>query len=303
MHDHTHHHHHGPASYSTAFAVGIVLNLGFVVVEAVYGLLAHSLALLTDAGHNLSDVLGLLLAWGAVTLSRARPTTRRTYGLRRTSILAALLNALVLLVAVGAIAWEAIGRFGHPSPVAGKTVMLVAAIGIVINSATALLFMSGRRKDVNIEGAFLHMAADAAVSVGVLVAGAVIYLTGWLWLDPAISLVIVVVITVGTWDLLRRSVNLAMDAVPEGIDPIAVREYLRALPGVTDVHDLHIWGMSTTEAALTVHVVRPDGPTSDAFLVGLARELDDQFGIEHATVQVERGDPSHPCRLAPDFVV
>jgi cobalt-zinc-cadmium efflux system protein len=288
--------------YSRAFAIGIVLNLGFVAVEGIYGFLAHSLALLADAGHNLSDVLGLLLAWGAVMLSRRKPTTHKTYGFRRSSILAALLNALLLLVAVGGIAWEAVHRFARPEPVAGGTVMLVAGIGIVINTFTALLFVSGRKKDINLDGAFLHMAADAAVSVGVLIAGGLILLTGWQWLDPLISLVIVAVITVGTWDLLRRSLNLAIDAVPEGVDALTVRQYLSGLPGVSSVHDLHIWGMSTTEAALTAHLVKPDG-ASDDFLAQTAQELHDRFWIEHATLQVERGNGAVSCKLAPDDVV
>jgi cobalt-zinc-cadmium efflux system protein len=301
-HGHNHGHHHGPANYNAAFAIGVSLNLIFVVVEAVYGLLAHSLSLLADAGHNLSDVLGLLLAWGAVYLSRKEPTAQWTYGLRRSSILAALANAVLLLIAVGGIGWEAARRFGHPEPVAGGTVMWVAGVGIVVNAVTALLFMSGRKSDVNIEGAFLHMAADAAVSVGVVAAGAVIAYTGWQWLDPTVSIAIVLVITAGTWGLLRRSVRLAMDAVPEGIDPVAVRRFLTELPGVTSVHDLHIWPMSTTETALTAHLVIPGGTTGDAFLAQLAHEMHDRFGIGHTTVQVENGD-GVACKLAPDDVV
>jgi len=304
-HDH-HHHHHAPRDFRAAFAIGVVLNLAFVIVEATYGYLAHSLALLADAGHNLSDVAGLLLAWAAIYLGRAKPSVRRTYGLRRSSILAALANAVLLLLAVGAIAWEAIGRFAHPQPVAGGAVMAVAGVGIVVNTLTALLFMSGRKRDVNIEGAFLHMAADAAVSVGVLVSGAVIRHTGWTWLDPATSLAIVAVITIGTWGLLKKSVNLAMDAVPQHIDPVAVKRYLSDLPGVTSVHDLHIWGMSTTEAALTVHLVRPtesDDHDHDTFLATVTKDLHDRFAIEHPTIQIERGAPTVPCRLEPDEVV
>jgi cobalt-zinc-cadmium efflux system protein len=303
-HDHSHGdgHSHGPANYNTAFVVGVALNVAFVALEAVYGVFAHSLALLADAGHNLSDVAGLLLAWGAMALSRRRPTRRRTYGLRRSSILAALGNAVLLLIAVGAIAWEAILRLGTPAPVAGGTVMAVAGIGIVVNGVTALLFMSGRKRDVNVEGAFLHMAADAAVSLGVVVAGAAIQFTGWAWLDPVTSLAVVAVIMAGTWGLLRKSVNLAMDAVPEHIDPDEVRRYLGGLPGVTAVHDLHIWGMSTTEAALTCHLVRPQG-SDDAFLMRAAKDLHDRFEIEHVTLQVEHGDPAQPCRLEPDHVV
>jgi cobalt-zinc-cadmium efflux system protein len=308
-HDHGHfhspggHHRHGPATYNAAFAIGVALNLGFVVVEAVFGLFAHSLALLADAGHNLSDVLGLLLAWGAMYLSRRPPTRHRTYGFRGSSILAALANAILLLVAVGGIAWEAIRRFGgdHAAPVSGRTVMWVAGVGIAVNGVTALLFLSGRKRDVNLEGAFLHMAADAAVSLGVVAAGVAISLTGWRWLDPAVSLAIVAVITAGTWGLLRKSVNLAIDAVPEGIDPKAVKDYLSALPGVTAVHDLHIWAMSTTESALTAHLVKPDVDDEDALLTRAARELHDRFGIEHPTIQIERRHDG--CPQAPEGVV
>jgi cobalt-zinc-cadmium efflux system protein len=303
-HDHSNEgHHHGPASYNAAFAVGVSLNLLFVAIEAIYGLLAHSLALLADAGHNLSDVLGLLLAWGAIFLSRKQPSPRWTYGLRRSSILAALANAILLLVAVGAIAWEAVRRFGAPAPVAGGTVMAVAAVGIVVNGVTAALFVSGRKRDMNIEGAFLHMAADAVVSVGVVGAGAAINRTGWLWVDPAVSLLIVAVITWGTGGLLWRSLALATDAVPVGIDPSAVREYLLSLPGVTAIHDLHIWGMSTTEAALTAHLVMPAGNINDAFLIDLAKSLHDRHGIEHTTVQIERGEAGVSCPREPEEVV
>jgi len=303
-HDHAHHHHdHAPRNFSTAFAIGVFLNFGFVVVEAVFGYFAHSLALLADAGHNLSDVAGLILAWVAISLAKRKPSVRHTYGLRRSSILAALANAIILLIAIGAIAWEAIGRFSKPEAVAGGTVMVVSAIGIVVNTITALLFMSGRKKDINVEGAFLHMAADAAVSLGVLIAGGVIRHTGWTWLDPVTSLVIVVVIAIGTWSLFKRSMNLAMDAVPEGIDPVAVREFLATLPGVASLHDLHIWGMSTTEAALTVHLVRPDAEDNDQFLHSICKELHDHFEIEHATIQIERGRTGVDCRLMSDDVV
>jgi cobalt-zinc-cadmium efflux system protein len=299
-HDHAQGHSHAPANYGRAFAIGVALNLVFVAVEAAWGVMGHSLALLADAGHNLSDVLGLLLAWGAGALSRRAPSERRTYGLRRSSTLAALFNALLLLVAVGGIAWEAVGRFSHPAPVAGSTVIWVAAVGIAINAATALLFMSGRKGDLNIRGAFLHMAADAGVSLGVVLAGAAILMTGWLWIDPVVSLIIAVVILVGTWGLLCDSVNLALDAVPEGIDVSAVRQYLEGLSQVTEVHDLHIWGMSTTETALTAHLVMPSGRPADAFYQQASRELHDRFGIEHVTLQVESGNPAHPCQQAPD---
>lgn len=239
-----HYHDHGPQNYHRAFIIGIALNLAYVVIEATYGLLAHSLALVADAGHNLSDVLGLLLAWGASWLVGRRPTPRRSYGFRRSSVLAALFNALFLLVAVGAIAWEAMRRLADPAPVAGTTVIWVAVVGIVVNTATALLFFAGQKGDLNIRGAFLHMAADAGVSLGVVLAGLVILATGWDWLDPAVSLAIVVVILVGTWGLLRESVDLALDAVPEDIDPVQVYAYLDEVAGVREVHDLHIWAMT-----------------------------------------------------------
>ncbi|MGH2415201.1 MAG: cation diffusion facilitator family transporter, partial [Microcystaceae cyanobacterium] len=245
----SHHHSHdrGKPNYNRAFVIGIVLNAGFVVLEALFGFLTNSLALLADAGHNLSDVLGLLLAWGASWLVRRRPTQRYTYGLRRSSILAALLNASLLLVAMGALILEAIQRFSNPLPVSEGAVIGVALIGILINGVTALMFMSGRERDLNIKGAFLHMAVDALVSVGVVLTGIAILATGWLWFDPVVSLMIATVIIVGTWNLLRDSVNLALDAVPQGIEPLAVRTYLAEFPGVVAVHDLHIWAMSTTE--------------------------------------------------------
>ena len=281
-------HTHGADSHGRAFAIGIGLNLTFVAVETIYGIKAHSLALIADAGHNLSDVLGLVLAWGATALARRLPTARRTYGMRRASILAALANAVLLLVAVGAIAWEAVRRFSQPAPVSAGIVIWVAVVGIVINTVTALLFMAGRKKDLNIKGAFVHMAADAGVSAGVVLAGIAIAATGWMWLDPAISLFIVIVILIGTWGLLRDSVNLAMDAVPEGVDPATVRHYLAQLPGIQEVHDLHIWGLSTTEVALTAHLVRPEAKSEDALIADTCRELHERFGIEHATLQVER---------------
>lgn len=291
-----HGHSHAPANYGRAFAVGVVLNTAFVAVEATFGVLSNSLALVADAGHNLSDVLGLLLAWGASILATRQPTQRRTYGLRRTSILAALLNAVLLLVAVGGISWEAIGRFGEPSEVAGGTVVFVAMVGIAINTATALMFMAGRKNDLNIRGAFMHMAADAGVSLGVVIAGVAILLTGWLWLDPVMSLLIGAVILIGTWGLLRDSVNLALDAVPEGIDAPNVQEYLVGLPSVVQVHDLHIWGMSTTEPALTAHIVLSDAAAGEALLGQATRELHDRYGIEHVTLQLETGETAHNCQ-------
>ncbi|HEY9605329.1 MAG TPA: cation diffusion facilitator family transporter [Allocoleopsis sp.] len=295
-HEHGHHgHSHGAPNYNRAFVVGTTLNVGFVIVEAVFGFLTNSLALIADAGHNLSDVLGLLLAWGASWLVRRRPTPRYTYGFRRSSILAALLNASFLLIAMGAIATEAIQRFFHPTPVNGSTVIGVALVGIVINGVTAWMFMSGRERDLNIKGAFLHMAADALVSLGVVLAGIAILTTGWLWFDPVVSLIIVAVIVVGTWHLLRDSVNLALDAVPEGIESRAVRTYLSELPGVVGVHDLHIWAMSTTETALTAHLIMPVGRPDDAFLSRISMELHENFGIEHTTIQVEAGNFLRDC--------
>lgn len=295
MSSHHHGHSHAPANYNRAFIIGIILNIGFVLVEAGFGFLTNSLALLADAGHNLSDVLGLLLAFGATWLTRRRPTPRYTYGLRRSSIMAALFNACFLLVAMGAIALESIQRLNNPTPVSGNIVIGVALVGIVINGITAWLFMSGREQDLNIKGAFLHMAADALVSAGVVLAGIAILTTGWLWFDPVVSLIIVVVIVVGTWNLLRDSLNLALDAVPEGIEPQAVRTYLSELSGVVGVHDLHIWAMSTTETALTAHLVMLTGNPGDGFLSRISMELHDNFGIEHTTIQIETGNFLRPC--------
>ena len=292
---HNHTHDHAPPDYNRAFAIGVALNVIYIVVEATYGFLAGSLALLADAGHNLSDVLGLLLAWGANYLIQRKPTERHTYGWRKSTILAALSNAIILLVAMGGIAWEAVRRFSDPAPVAGKTIIIVAAIGVVINTATALLFLSGRKKDLNIRGAFLHMAADAGVSAGVVVAGVVILATGWLWIDPVVSLVITAIILIGTWGLLRDSFNLALDAVPAGIDPEAVKSYLSDLPGVAGVHDLHIWAMSTSETALTVHLLKPDAGADDTLIEQAGRELNQRFGIEHITIQWERRSELDHC--------
>jgi len=301
-HDHAGHSHQPPGS-TLPFALGVVLNLGFVVVEVAYGIAANSLALLSDAGHNLSDVLALLIAWGATHLAKSLPTKRRTYGLRRTSILAALINAVVLLVVVGGVLWEAIGRLSHPEEVATGTIIVVAAVGAVINTASALLFLSGRKRDINIQGAFLHMAGDAAVSLGVVLAGIVIRLTGWSWLDPASGILVSAVIVWGTWGLLRDSVNLALDAVPNGIDPHAVEAFLKGLPGVRAVHDLHIWGMSTTEVALTAHLVMPRPPADDRFINQACSELRHRYGIGHATIQIEYGTENLHCEQAPDSVV
>jgi len=291
----SHHHHHAELDYNRAFAVGVTLNVAFVLVEAFYGLMSGSLALLTDAGHNLSDVLGLLLAWGATALASRRPSARRTYGYSRATILASLASALLLFAAVGAIAWEAVGRFVDPVVPGGVTMMVVAGIGVVINTATALMFVRGKDRDLNIRGAYLHMAADAAVSLGVLVSGAVIWKFGFAWVDPLISLVIAGVIFLSTWDLMRDSLNLAVDAVPRSVDPEKVRGFLLSQPGVTDLHDLHIWAMSTTDTALTAHLVMPVMPEGDGFLQGVAAVLHDRFGIEHATIQVECGDSDRDC--------
>ena len=297
-HQHSHGHNHQVTNYNRAFIISVALNTGFVVIEAVYGILSNSLALLADAGHNLSDVLGLLLAWGASLLARRLPTPHRTFGLRRSSILAALLNAVFLLIVSGGIGWEAILRFRQPDPVSGGTVILVAAVGIVINTASALMFLSGRKNDLNIRGAFLHLAADVGVSLGVVLTGIAIVATGWVWFDPAVSLIVSLVIVVSTWQLFRESFDLLVDAVPAGIEPLAVRTYLAELPGVAEVHDLHIWAMSTTETALTVHLVIPTGHPGDTFLARVVRELHTHFGIEHPTIQVETGTPSYQCPFA-----
>ncbi len=304
-HGHAHHGHghaHEPADFGRAFAIGTALNVAFVIVEATYGFIAGSMALLADAGHNLSDVLGLLIAWGAATLAKRKPGGRYTYGLRSSSILAAFLNALLLLVAIALIAIEAVRRFAEPAPVAGQTVMIVAAIGIAINTATALLFMRGRKGDLNIRGAFLHMAADAAVSAGVVAAGLAIVLTGRSWIDPVTSLVIVAVIAIGTWGLLRDSINMSLQAAPAGVDPARIGAFLRKQRGVKGVHDLHVWPLSTTETALTAHLLIPEGYPGDAFTTALAAALKERFGIDHATIQIET-DPTAPCGLEPDDVV
>lgn len=294
-HDHSHDHAH-QRDFGRAFAIGVLLNSAFVLVEAAFGLLSGSMALVADAGHNLSDVLGLLIAWGATYMAAQPASPRYTYGYKSSSILAALANAGLLLVALGAILFETVDRLFNPAPVEGMTMVIVAAIGIAINTATALMFMRGRKHDLNIRGAFLHMAADALVSVGVVVAGVLILLTGERWIDPLTSLVIVVIIGWGTWGLLKDSVRMGLHAVPEKIDEAAVRTYLASLPGVAAIHDLHIWPMSTTETALTAHLVMPAGQPGDAFLRELAHELEHRFSIEHATVQVETGQ-EHDCGL------
>ena len=300
-HHHDHSHGHAPTSFGAAFAIGTALNVALVLAQFVFGYLSNSLALISDGAHNLSDVVGLIVAWGASWAGQRLPTARRTYGYGRASILASLVNAALLLVATGAIVIEAIRRFAEPQPVESNTVMLVAGIGIVVNAATALMFMRGRAHDLNIESVFAHMAGDAVLSLGVVITAFLIGITGSLWLDPLMSIALAATIFLGSWRLMRDAVNMALDAVPPGIDPAAVHSYLATLPGVTDVHDLHIWAMSTTEIALTVHLVRPDGKADDAFVMGTAHELEHRFRIQHSTIQVEMGDQM--CRLAPTNVV
>ena len=295
---HDHDHSHAPANFNRAFAIGIVLNIVFVAIEGFYGWRVNSLALLADAGHNLSDVAGLVLAWGGALAGRLRPDARHTYGWQRASILAAFANALLLLVAMGALAWEAMGRL-LSSEVSlheqGVTIMVVAGIGIVINTATALLFMRGRESDLNIRGAFLHMAADALVSAGVVVAGALTLWMGWNWLDPVVSLGIAAVIFWGTWDLFKQSLHMLFDGVPRDIDLLAVRDCLAALPGVARVHDLHVWAMGTSQVALTAQLVMPQGQADDAFLADATRQMHDRFEITHVTLQVMKVPFTPPC--------
>jgi cobalt-zinc-cadmium efflux system protein len=309
-HDNDHDHHHGagghshaPGNYGRAFAIGFALNLAYVIGEVFYGVIGHSVALLADAGHNLGDVLGLAGAWGATWLGQKLPGGRYTYGLRRSSILTALGNGMLLLLVTGGIAWEAVQRLITPGQPGGGVIMVVAAIGIFVNGFTALLFMSGRKGDLNVRGAFTHMAADALVAAGTVVAGAVILWTGWNWVDPLVSLVISVVIVAGTWSLLRDSINLSLDAVPGGIDRHEVETYLRGLPGIAAIHDLHIWGLSTTDAALTVHLVQQDGESAQALMPHIADEMRERFGIGHATIQLETPEAAEACRLRPDHVV
>jgi cobalt-zinc-cadmium efflux system protein len=301
-HDHAaqHRHEHAPAAFGRAFAVGVALNAALVALQFVCGVLGNSMALIADAGHNLTDVVGLLIAWGATTIAKWPPTSRYTYGLRSASILAAIANAIVLLIGVAVIAWEAGQRLVDPQPVSAILVVIAAAVGILVNGGTAASFRTGRA-DVNIRAAFLHMAADAAISFGVLLSGLAIAVTGWVWLDALVSLAICLIIVWGTWGLLRDAMSLALNAVPAGIDPAAVRAYLEHLPGVASIHDLHIWAMSTTETALTCHLVIPGEPPRDAVVFDIAKQLDERFGINHATLQIERGEA--PCALLPEHVV
>lgn len=294
------HHDHEPASYGVAFAVGIVLNVIFVAVEAGFGWWSNSLALLADAGHNLSDVLGLLVAWGGYTLAKVAPSKDRTYGWRGSTILAALFNALVLLIAVGAIAWEAIARFASPNAVPAKVVIVVAAVGVVINTITAILFMRGQQNDLNIRGAYLHMAADALLSLGVVLAGVLIAWTGFQWIDPTTSLIIAIVILVATWGLFKESFNMALHAVPKGIDIDALHQFLAQLPGVTQVHDVHVWAMSTTEFAMTAHLVKPFGTNNDQLIRETAESLHHRFNIGHTTIQIEQDVSEANCGQAED---
>lgn len=301
-HSHGHGHSHAPANFGRAFAIGAALNIVFVVVEVAAGLMGNSVALLADAGHNLGDVLSLLAAWWASVLTAAKPSGRYTYGLRSSSMLAALFNAVTLLVATGGIAWEAARRLAHPEPAQGVTMMAVAAAGVAINGVTAWMFVQGAKTDLNLRAAFAHMLTDALVSVAVVIAGAAILFTGWLWLDPVVSLAVAVVIVFGTWGLLRDSVNMVLAAAPPGIEPDEVRAELEGMPGVTGLHDLHIWPMSTTETALTCHLIMPAGHPGDQFLAEACERLHERFGIGHVTIQVEIGDGA-ACRLEPEHVV
>lgn len=302
-HEDHHGHSHAPPDFNRAFVIGIGLNTALVIGQVIFGLMAHSLALVADAGHNFADVLGLVLAWWAGRLGKSTPTKKHSYGLRGVSILAALANAVLLLVAMGAVAWEAITRLENPTHVEGKIVIWLAALGIVVNAGSALLFFSGRKHDLNVRGAFQHLAADAGISAGVVLAGVAILWTNKLWIDPVVSLAIVVTILYGTWGLLKDSVNLSLQAVPENIDRDAVENFLKSLPGVQEVHDLHIWGMSTTEVALTAHLVMRPAKVNDAFIADASHELREHFNIHHVTLQIESGDTSHPCPLAPPDTV
>lgn len=310
-HDHSHghghghggHHHHVPKDFGWRFAIGAAVNILFAGGELLFGFLTQSLALMADAIHNFSDVIGLLLAWGAATLAKAAPTENHTYGYRGASFIAALTNAMLLFLVTGALVFEAVQRFHAPASVANTTVIVVASIGILINGATAMLFWQGQKEDINIRGAFLHMMYDAAISLGVVVGAVVIGYTGWMLIDPIISLIIAGIIVYGSWGLATEALRLSLAAVPRHIDKKGVQDYLASLPGVRDVHDLHIWAMSTTETALTVHLVRPEYAMDDTFLNTVSDELQNRFNIAHATIQIEAGNTSVVCRLAPKEVV
>ena len=306
-HDH-HGHAHGPVSFGRAFAIGIGLNLAFVVVEVVYGILSHSVALLADAGHNFGDVLGLGLSWGATALASLKPSKRRTFGFRRSTIIASVTNAFVLLFVTGGLTWESIQRLIAPQPTQGKTMICVALVGAGINTASALLFMNHGKAghghgDLNVRSAFLHLAYDAVLAIGVAITGGLILFTGWLWLDPAVSIVLAIAILIGTWRLMKQSLDLMLDAVPEGIDPEEVKSFLGGLPGVVEVHDLHIWAMSTTETALTAHIVMPGASLRPTFLSEVCKDLHARFEIQHSTLQIDPEEAPHPCALAPDEVI
>jgi len=298
-HSHAGHHHHGvpPDGKSRAFAIAVALNIGIVILQVVYGFIAHSTALLADAGHNLSDVLGLVLAWGAIFLARRKTSARFTYGLRGSSILASLANAALLCVASGAIAWEAILRLTDPPVVGGVEVFAVAAAGLVINGFSAWLFMSGSKDDLNVRGAFLHMLGDAGVSAGVAVSGLIILFTGWYWVDPVMSMVVVAVVLYGTWGLLTESVKLALGAVPGQVDTQKIARYLARLPGVTNLHDLHVWALSTTENSMTVHLVMPGGHPGDTFIDQIVAKLASDYSVHHTTIQIDLGTSDHHCAL------
>jgi len=292
-----HNHDHSVKNYNKAFALRVAINVIFVIIEAFYGIVAGSLALVADAGHNLSDVLGLLIAWGASVLATKSPTQKRTYGFRRVTILASLSSAILLLVALGGIAFEAIERLTNPQPVEGMVIIIVAAIGVVINTITALLFISGQKQDLNIKGAFLHMAADAAVSLGVVIAGVMIMQTGWLIIDPLLSIIIVIIILIGSWGLLRDSVNLSIDAVPKNINVSEIQQYFSEIKCITQIHDLHVWALSTTETALTVHLVTNQKSPDNQFLRNIQKDLHDKFGIKHPTIQIENKGSDNNCHL------
>jgi cobalt-zinc-cadmium efflux system protein len=299
----SHDHSHEVGNYNRAFAIGISLNIVFVAIEAGYGVLADSLALIADAGHNLSDVVSLLLAWGASVLARKAATEKRTYGFRKVTILASMASAVLLLVALGSITWEAVGRFLNPQPVDGMTVIYVAGIGVVINTLTALLFVKGQKHDLNIRGAFLHMAVDAGVSLGVVIAGIFVLYKGWLWIDPVVSLAIVAIVLIGTWGLLRDSINYAIDAVPNNIDTAGINQYFLSFENVSRIHDLHVWPLSTNETALTVHLVVNNESLDNSFLKNLEKHLHDHFNIGHSTIQIETSEQDNECSLEKDECV
>lgn len=293
----SHNHSHDIDNYNFSFAIGVLLNIVFVIIEAGYGIFANSLALLADAGHNLSDVVSLLLAWGASVLATESATEKRTYGFKKATIMASLFSAILLLIALGGITWEAIGRFQNSHSVEGITVIVVGVIGVIINTLTALLFFKGQKHDLNIRAAFLHMAADAGVSLGVVIAGIFIIVKGWLWIDPVVSLIIVAIILVGTWGLLRDSINYAIDAVPQSINISKIKKYLMSFDHVNRIHDLHVWPLSSTEVALTVHLVIDEDLLNNDFLWNLQQHLHNHFGIEHSTIQIETSIDKNNCLL------